>query len=123
MQTVLIVFHLMIVIALVATVLLQRSEGGALGVGGGGGFMTGRGSANLLTRVTAGLAACFMATSLVLAILVGGPQAPTSILDTPGTMTEEPAEAQPLQEPTPSDTAPSEPAEPQSQDPTVPLGQ
>ena len=53
MQTVLIVFHLMIVIALVATVLLQRSEGGALGVGGGGGFMTGRGQANALTRATA----------------------------------------------------------------------
>ena len=43
MQTVLIVVHLLIVIALVGVVLLQRSEGGALGIGGGGGFMTGRG--------------------------------------------------------------------------------
>ena len=50
MQAVLIVFHLMVVIALVAVVLLQRSEGGALGIGGGGGFMTGRGQANALTR-------------------------------------------------------------------------
>ena len=59
MQTVLIVFHLMVVIGLVATVLLQRSEGGALGVGGGGGFMTGRGQANALTRATAILGTLF----------------------------------------------------------------
>lgn len=69
MQTVLIVFHLLIVIALVAVVLLQRSEGGALGVGGGGGFMTGRGQANVLTRATAILAALFFATSLTLTLL------------------------------------------------------
>lgn len=50
MQTVIIVIHLMVVVALVAVVLLQRSEGGALGIGGGGGFMTARGSANVLTR-------------------------------------------------------------------------
>ena len=50
MQTVLIVIHLMIVVALTAVVLLQRSEGGALGMGGGSGFMTGRGQANVLTR-------------------------------------------------------------------------
>jgi len=59
-------------------VLLQRSEGGGLGIGGGGGagggFMTARGTANLLTRVTAILAACFFATSLVLAIMAGGPR-------------------------------------------------
>jgi protein translocase subunit secG len=59
MQTVLIVIHLMVVIALVGVVLLQRSEGGALGVGGGSGFMTGRGQANVLTRATAILAAIF----------------------------------------------------------------
>ena len=62
MQTVLIVFHLMVVIGLVATVLLQRSEGGALGVGGGGGFMTGRGQANALTRATAILGTLFFIT-------------------------------------------------------------
>ncbi len=71
MQTILIVVHLMIVIALVAVVLLQRSEGGALGVGGGGGFMTGRGQANVLTRATAILAAMFFATSLGLTVLAG----------------------------------------------------
>ena len=52
MQTVLIVIHLMIVLALVGVVLLQRSEGGGLGIGGGSGFMTARGAANALTRST-----------------------------------------------------------------------
>ena len=69
MQTVLIAIHLMVVIALVAVVLLQRSEGGALGVGGGSGFMTGRGQANVLTRATAILAAIFFATSLGLTLV------------------------------------------------------
>src|SRR5438309_503821 len=82
MQTVLIVFHLMVVIALVGTVLLQRSEGGALGVGGGGGFMTGRGQANALTRATAILAALFFATSLALTLLANYNRAPKSIIDT-----------------------------------------
>lgn len=80
MQSVLIVVHLMIVVALVVTVLLQRSEGGALGVGGGGGFMTGRGQANVLTRATAILAALFFATSLGLTILARVNQAPSSIM-------------------------------------------
>lgn len=71
MQTVLIVLHLMIVLALVVVVLLQRSEGGALGVGGGSNFMSGRGQANALTRVTAYLAAGFFVTSLTLTILAG----------------------------------------------------
>ena len=53
MMSVLIVIHLLMVIALVGVVLLQRSEGGALGTGGGGGFMTGRGQANALSRATA----------------------------------------------------------------------
>ncbi len=69
MQTVLIAIHLMIVVALVAVVLLQRSEGGALGVGGGSGFMTGRGQANVLTRATAILATLFFITSLGLVLI------------------------------------------------------
>ena len=81
MQTVLIVFHLMIVVALVGTVLLQRSEGGALGVGGSGGFMTGRGQANALTRATAILATLFFITSLALSIIASYSRAPKSILD------------------------------------------
>jgi preprotein translocase subunit SecG len=72
MHTVLVVVHLMIVISLVGVVLLQRSEGGALGMGGGGGgFMTGRGKANALTMTTAWLAAGFFATSIALAIMAG----------------------------------------------------
>ncbi len=69
MQTVLIVIHLMIVLALVGVVLIQRSEGGGLGIGGGSGFMSARGTANALTRTTAILAALFFITSLGLGIL------------------------------------------------------
>jgi preprotein translocase subunit SecG len=71
MATVLLVIHLMIAATLVGVVLLQKSEGGALGIGGGGGggFLTGRGTANLLTRTTAGLAAAFFATSILLTLL------------------------------------------------------
>ena len=76
MTTLILVIHVMIAIALVGVVLLQRSEGGALGIGGGGGggggLMSGRGAASLLTRATAILAASFMATSIILAILAGG---------------------------------------------------
>jgi len=88
MSTVVLVIHLMIATALVAVVLLQRSEGGALGIGGGGGggggFMTGRGTANLLTRMTAGLAAAFFVTSITLTILAERSVAPRSILDGAG---------------------------------------
>ena len=81
MQTILIVVHLMVVVALVAVVLLQRSEGGALGIGGGGGFMTGRGQTNALTRATAILATIFFITSLGLTLLANWGRAPTSVLD------------------------------------------
>jgi preprotein translocase subunit SecG len=69
MESVIIVIHLLVVIALVVVVLLQRSEGGALGIGGGGGFMTGRGQANALTRATAILGTIFFLTSLTLTIM------------------------------------------------------
>lgn len=98
MANVLIVAYLLIVLALIAVILLQRSEGGALGIGGGGGgFMTARGSANLLTRTTAILATLFFATAIGLTILSeldrgtsgileraaagNGEAAPTSVLD------------------------------------------
>jgi preprotein translocase subunit SecG len=82
MQSVLIVIHILIVIALVAVVLLQRSEGGALGAGGGtGNFMTGRGQANALSRATAVLATLFFATSLLMSIIAGWSRAPHSILE------------------------------------------
>jgi preprotein translocase subunit SecG len=80
MQQVLIVVHLMIVLALIGAVLLQRSEGGGLGIGGGGGFMTSRGTANVLTRATAILAGIFFATSLLLSILAGMDRKATSII-------------------------------------------
>jgi preprotein translocase subunit SecG len=96
MQTVLLVIHLMVVAALVGVVLLQRSEGGALGIGGGGGFMTSRGTANVLTRTTAILAGVFFLTSIGLSVLPQFTGAHDSILDkvqpTPGA----PAADQPI---------------------------
>jgi preprotein translocase subunit SecG len=81
MQTVLIVIHLMIVLALVGVVLIQRSEGGGLGIGGGSGFMSARGTANALTRTTAILAVLFFATSLGLGLLARYQSKPTDILN------------------------------------------
>jgi preprotein translocase subunit SecG len=83
MATALLVLHLMIATALVGVVLLQRSEGGALGMGGGGagGFLTGRGTANLLTRTTAALAAAFFTTSILLTLLAQSSAPSGSILD------------------------------------------
>lgn len=81
METVIIVIHLMVVLALVGVVLLQRSEGGGLGIGGGSGFMTARGAANALTRATAILAAAFFLTSLTLSIIARYGERPIDILD------------------------------------------
>jgi preprotein translocase subunit SecG len=81
MQTVLIVIHILIVIALITVVLLQRSEGGVLGSGGGtGSFMTGRGQANVLSRATAILGTLFFVTSLLMSMIAGWSRAPHSIL-------------------------------------------
>ena len=82
MQTVVIVIHLMIVIVLIGAVLLQKSEGGGLGMGGGAGFMSSRGTANLLTRTTAILAVGFFATSLLLSWIAGLNRQPASIIST-----------------------------------------
>jgi preprotein translocase subunit SecG len=73
MIAVILVIHILLALALVGIVLIQQSEGGALGIGGGGmsGFMTGRSTASLLTRATAGIAAVFFVTSITLAILAG----------------------------------------------------
>jgi preprotein translocase subunit SecG len=116
MTTVLLVIHILLALALIGVVLLQRSEGGGLGIGGGGGggggmsgFLTGRGTANLLTRTTAILAAGFMLTSITLTILAGGGQ-PESILDTlPG---ETPGAAEPAPPAAPEPAPPSEPSVP-----------
>jgi preprotein translocase subunit SecG len=86
MTTVLLVIHIMIAAALVGIVLMQRSEGGALGMGGGG-FMSGRGQANFLTRMTAYLAAAFFATSIALTLLANQTNRARSVFDTPAAST------------------------------------
>lgn len=96
METVFIVIHLMVIIAMVALVLLQRSEGGALGIGGGGGFMSSRGQGNILTRSTAILAVAFFGTSIILSVLAQMNAPPSAILD------QVPAAAPPIE----TDTAP-----------------
>src|SRR5208282_3597876 len=83
MLTVIIVIHLMLVIALIGVVMLQKSEGGGL-IGSTSGFMTGRGTANVLSRTTAVLAAGFFATSLALSWLASFQRHPTSIIETGG---------------------------------------
>jgi preprotein translocase subunit SecG len=101
MQTVVIVIHLMIVAVLIAVVLLQKSEGGGLGMGGGAGFMSSRGTANLLTRTTAILAAGFFLTSLLLSWLASYNRAPTSILGTtPASQSQPAGGATPIAPPT-----------------------
>ncbi len=89
MATVVLVIHLFIALALVGVILIQRSEGGGLGIGGGtfGGLTSGRGAANLLTRTTAILAASFIGTSLILAILAGNATRAPIVLDRPATTT------------------------------------
>ena len=75
MVTVLVIIHLFVTLALIGIVLIQRSEGGGLGIGssqGMGAFMSGRGTANLLTRTTAVLTTIFMLLSLSLALLNRG---------------------------------------------------
>ena len=84
MQVVVIVIHLMIVLALIGLVLLQRSEGGGLGIGGGGGFLSTRGTSNVLTKSTAALAIAFFITSLLLSWLAGYERKPASILPASG---------------------------------------
>ena len=84
MQTFIIIIHLLIVSAMIGVVLLQRSEGGGLGIGSTGGFLTSRGTANVLTRTTAILAMGFFATSLLLSVLAGLERKPRTIIG-PGT--------------------------------------
>ncbi|MEA1650710.1 preprotein translocase subunit SecG [Nitrospirillum sp. BR 11164] len=139
MSTVVLVLHILIGIALVGVVLVQRSEGGGLGMGGGtmGGFMTARGSANLLTRTTSILFGAFLVTSLVLALLnraathhnsvfdkLPAAAAPASPAATPGAVPSgdqpaAPSGAPAAQQPAPATTSPA----PTSGEPKVPTGQ
>ena len=116
MSTILLLIHVMVAVALVGVVLLQRSEGGALGIGGGGGgFMTGRSAGNALTKTTAVLAACFFATSLALSILASRQAPAPTVLPagggglTPLQIPGAPAPASPQ-----APAAPSTPAAPQA---------
>ncbi|WP_135466581.1 preprotein translocase subunit SecG [Crenalkalicoccus roseus] len=98
MATILLILHLFVTLALIAVVLLQRSEGGGLGIGssqGMGAFMTGRGTANLLTRTTAVLGTLFFLLALALALLGRGTVQPRSILDAPPPAATAPAAPQP----------------------------
>ena len=114
MQLVLLVIHMMIAAALVGVVLLQKSEGGALGIGGGGsgGFLTGRGTANLLTRTTAFLAAAFYATSIGLTLVAQHTTPTGSVLDKPVPASSAPAvpgtEAKPADTAKPTDAKPAD---------------
>ncbi|MEC9347418.1 MAG: preprotein translocase subunit SecG [Pseudomonadota bacterium] len=83
MIQIVLVIHVIIAVTLIGVVLLQKSEGGALGIGGGGGVMSGRGAANLLTRSTAILATLFFVSSITLAILAGNRGGPESIITQP----------------------------------------
>jgi preprotein translocase subunit SecG len=120
MIVILFVIHVLIALSLIGVVMLQKSEGGALGMGGGGmsGFMTGRSTANLLTRTTAILAVAFFFTSIVLVKLSSPSAGPKSIVD------EGPAPGSPLIPPigapaTPAAPAPTAPAAPSG--PSAPL--
>jgi preprotein translocase subunit SecG len=112
MSTIVLVVHLLVAIAMVGVILLQKSEGGGLGMGGGGmsGFMTGRSTANLLTRTTAILAACFMLTSIGLAFLAGTHRGARSIIE----QTQPTAPSAPASEPA-APAAPPAPSAPLAQ--------
>jgi preprotein translocase subunit SecG len=109
MILIILIIHVLIALALVIMVLLQRSEGGALGMGGGnatGGLMSGRAAGNLLTRSTGILGAAFMISSITLAILAGANSSNRSLFDNPP-----PADA----------SAPAQEEQPAAPAPTVPL--
>jgi preprotein translocase subunit SecG len=130
MIKVLLVLHVFVTIALIGVVLIQRSEGGGLGLGGAqgmGNFMTGRGTANLLTRTTAILGTAFFVLSLSLALLykTAATDNAAAILNTPasqsGPSVPPPAAPIPLAQ-TPADARPAAPAAPPAPPaPGVPL--
>lgn len=118
MITVILVIHLVIAVALVGLILIQRSEGGGLGLGGGGGnmggFMTARGTANLLTRSTAILAGCFIVTSLALAIMSGN-TGTRSLFDSLPAAPAPASTGQPAPETAPAPAQPTAPSAPLAQ--------
>ncbi|HLU92115.1 MAG TPA: preprotein translocase subunit SecG [Pedomonas sp.] len=120
MMTFLLVVHSLIAVAMVTVILLQRSEGGALGIGGGGGgggLMSARGAANLLTRATAILAALFIVTSIGLAFLAKVQKTSPSEIDR--LLQEDAAVTAPA---VPGEAAPAVPTEALPALPSVPVG-
>ena len=111
MIVLLFVIHVAIAAALIGVILLQKSEGGALGMGGGGmsGFMTGRSTANLLTRTTAFLAVGFFTTSVLLVILSNRSGTPQSLIDQGSAPTTREVPAAPI---APAPAQPTEPSAP-----------
>ncbi|KAA9007939.1 preprotein translocase subunit SecG [Histidinibacterium aquaticum] len=81
METVVLVVHLLLALTLIGVVLMQRSEGGGLGIGGGGGAATGRSAGTALGKVTWGLAIAFICTSLALTIFAAQDSTGGSVLD------------------------------------------
>jgi preprotein translocase subunit SecG len=118
MYTFLLIVQTLVAASLVAVILMQRSEGGGLGVGGSSsGFMTARGAADFLTRSTAVLGGAFIILSIVLAAVAGASAKPTTI-DT-SLATQRPAPiTQPVTQPATNQAAPAN-----DQAPAVPLQQ
>ncbi len=81
MENVVLVVHLILALCLIGVVLLQRSEGGGLGMGGGGGAMSARGAATALGKLTWGFAICFIVTSITLTVIAAGKSGDSSVVD------------------------------------------
>jgi preprotein translocase subunit SecG len=118
----LLIVQTLIAVSLIGVILMQRSEGGGLGVGGSSsGFMTARGAADFLTRSTAVLGGLFIVLSIVMAAIAGATRQPTKI-DTSLANATAPLE-QPAQAPPPQQSAPAPTNNPQQNAPAVPLAQ
>ncbi len=122
MITVILVIHLIITIALIGVILLQRSEGGALGIGGSSpaALFSARGAANALTRATAVLATAFFITSMLLTILSVRSQQPGSVFDRVAPQEGAPAGSVLPQLPKGQPSAPKTPATPAPAAPNAP---
>ncbi len=104
MENVILIVHLILALCLIGIVLLQRSEGGGLGIGGGGGAVSARGAATALGKLTWVFAIAFIATSITLTIIAAQNSADTSVLDRLGI--DAPATSGDVQAPSGSDLLP-----------------
>ncbi|MDO8984805.1 preprotein translocase subunit SecG [Cypionkella sp.] len=81
MENVVLTVHLILALLLIGVVLLQRSEGGGLGMGSSGGAISGRAAATALGKVTWVLAAIFIVTSITMTILASRSASTASVID------------------------------------------